>query len=82
MPVIDPEVIDRTAREVGLNLFRGMQSLIDDLVRVVEGAPPPDTERFRPGIEVASTTGDVVFRNELIELIRYMPMSETAKPEP
>lgn len=82
LPALNPEVIDKTLSEGGLNLLRGMQNLIDDLVRLVEGTRPPDTERFRPGIEVASTPGDVVFRNELIELIRYRPMTEAVKPEP
>lgn len=82
VPALNPEVIDRTVRDGGLNLCRGAQNLINDLARLVEGAPGSDTETFRPGIEVASTPGDVVFRNELIELIRYKPTTESVKSEP
>jgi polyhydroxyalkanoate synthase subunit PhaC len=37
---------------------------------------------FRPGRDVACTPGEVVFRNRLIELIRYRPATETVHPEP
>lgn len=81
-PALNPEVIGKTMREGGLNLARGMQNMADDLTRLADGKPPAGAENFRPGIEVAATPGEVVFRNELIELIRYESTTKTVKAEP
>jgi polyhydroxyalkanoate synthase len=81
-PAFNPEVIARTAREGGANFARGFQNMVDDLLRLTDGRPPAGVENFRPGIEVAVTPGEVIFRNELIELIRYKPATETVKAEP
>ena len=82
IPAFNPEVIGETMREGGANLFRGGQNLIDDLARPATSSPAPGAEAFRPGVEVAVTPGDVILRNDLIELIRYAPMTETVKAEP
>ncbi|MCO5065283.1 MAG: alpha/beta fold hydrolase [Rhizobiaceae bacterium] len=79
---LNPEVIDKTLRAGGANLLSGFQNLVEDFQRTAEGKPPPGAEHFRPGVEVAVTPGDVVFRNELIELIRYRPTTETVRAEP
>ncbi|CDX56190.1 Poly(3-hydroxyalkanoate) polymerase family protein [Mesorhizobium plurifarium] len=81
-PVLNPEVIDQTLRKNGANFVSGANNLVDDLFRLIDGRPPAGAENFRPGIEVAVTAGEVIVRNELIELIRYAPMTETVKQEP
>ena len=81
-PVLNPEVIDRTFRRNGANFVNGASNLADDLLRLADGKPPAGVEDFRPGIEVAATPGEVIFRNELIELIRYAPMTDTVKEDP
>ncbi|MDX8482432.1 alpha/beta fold hydrolase [Mesorhizobium sp. VK24D] len=81
-PALNPEVIDRAYRENGANFVSGANNLLDDLIRLIDGKPPAGAESFRPGIEVAVTPGEVIFRNELIELIRYAPMTGTVKEEP
>jgi polyhydroxyalkanoate synthase len=81
-PALNPEVIEKTAREGGANFARGARNFADDMARLIDGRPPAGAESFRPGIEVAVTPGEVVFRNELIELIRYAPTTETVKAEP
>lgn len=81
-PALNPEVIEKTVREGGVNLARGFQNMVEDMARLVDGQPPAGAESFRPGLEVAVTPGEVVFRNELIELIRYAPTTETVKAEP
>ncbi len=82
IPALNPEVIARTAQEGGANLVNGAQNLFDDFMRSINGEPAPGAEAFRPGIEVAVTPGDVIFRNELMELIRYRPTTETVRAEP
>lgn len=81
-PALNPEVIDKTFRKHGANLVNGANNLVDDLLRLIDGKPPAGAEDFRPGIEVAATPGEVIFQNELIELIRYAPMTDTAQKEP
>lgn len=81
-PSLNPEVIDKTFKENGANFISGANNFVEDLLRLIDGKPPAGAERFRPGIEVAITPGEVIFRNELIELIRYAPMTGTVKEEP
>ncbi|NHZ92438.1 poly-beta-hydroxybutyrate polymerase [Massilia sp. CCM 8733] len=74
----NPEVDEATVREAGANLVRGAMNLADDTWRSLAGMPPAGTDAFRPGIEVAVTPGQVVFRNHLIELIQYDPAPGSA----
>lgn len=78
----NPEVLEKTLQEGGANLIVGMENLIDDLMRRTIDRPPTGTEEFRPGVDVAVTPGDVVFRNELIELIRFRPLTPAVHAEP
>ena len=78
----NPEILQRTVRESGANLVRGLDNLIEDWKRLNRGERPPGTEAFTVGGTVAATPGDVVYRNELIELIQYRPSTATVRPEP
>ncbi len=78
----NPEVAAVTAAEGGANLRRGAAHAADDLHRMIGRLPPEGTENFLPGETVAVTPGTVVYRNRLIELIRYTPTTETVHPEP
>ncbi|MCZ8546235.1 alpha/beta fold hydrolase [Mesorhizobium qingshengii] len=78
----NPEVLSKTMGEGGSNLWAGLANLVDDLARQSAGRPAAGTDHFRPGLEVAATPGDVVYRNEFIELIQYRPVTETVKSEP
>ena len=69
----NPLVLETTIKEHGLNLIRGMQNFQADRDRTLNGLPPLGTEHFQPGVQVATTAGNVVFRNKLIELIQYAP---------
>jgi polyhydroxyalkanoate synthase len=77
----NPEVLERSARDGGLNLVKGVGNLIDDWHRAARGDRPAGTENFEVGRNIAVTAGDVVFRNNLIELIRY-PAAGRVRPEP
>jgi polyhydroxyalkanoate synthase len=78
----NPEVLEATWREAGQNLWRGWQYLIEDWERALGGHPPRGSERFRVGVEVAATPGQVVFRNRLIELIQYTPQTAQVFRQP
>ena len=81
-PFTNPEVIERTLQERGMNLARGLQNAIEDGQRALTGGKPPGAEQFVPGSTVAVTPGKVVYRNRLIELIQYEPATEKVRPEP
>jgi polyhydroxyalkanoate synthase len=78
----NPEVLDRTRAEVGMNLVRGLQNFIEDWDRTISGRPPVGAEQFEVGRNVAVTPGKVVYRNRLIELIQYAPATANVRPEP
>jgi polyhydroxyalkanoate synthase len=78
----NPDVASATLREGGANFARGAVHLVEDLRRSANGEPPVGAEQFRPGVEVAATAGQVVFRNRLIELIQYSPAGASVHAEP
>lgn len=78
----NPELIDATIAQGGMNLVRGARNFLEDAQRMLAGRPPAGVEAFRVGEELAATQGKVVFRNRLIELLRYEPTTETVHPEP
>lgn len=76
----NPEVTRRTLATAGANLVQGARNFVEDWARAVSGAPPVGAEKFRLGRDIAVTPGEVVFRNELIELIQYAPSTEKTHP--
>ncbi len=78
----NPEVLALTQAEQGQNLVRGLQHMVEDVQRTLDGAAPAGTEDFEVGKVLAVTPGKVVFRNELIELIQYAPTTKTVHAEP
>ncbi len=78
----NPEALQRTFEQGGMNLVRGAQHAVEDWERAVAGRKPVGTELFEVGRNVAITPGKVIFRNRLIELIQYAPATETVRPEP
>ena len=79
----NPEVLRRSFESGGDNFVRGWQNFCNDWVRLVSaGLGPVTTGDFIVGETVATSRGKVVFRNELIELIQYDPITENVHPEP
>jgi polyhydroxyalkanoate synthase len=81
-PLTNPEILERTISTGGFNLVKGMQHFLEDWERAVSGKKPVGTERFVVGKDVAITPGKVVYRNGLIELIQYAPVTKNVRPEP
>ena len=78
----NPKVLDATQREAGMNLLRGAMNLIADIERSLGNKPAPETRHFLPGLQVATSKGMVVYRNQLIELIQYAPLQNEVHAEP
>jgi polyhydroxyalkanoate synthase len=82
IPFTNPEVIQKTVESGGANLLRGFQNWLEDVGRVATARAPVGTENFVVARDVAVTPGKVVYRNHLIELIEYAPMTKTVIAEP
>lgn len=78
----NPELQQHTLRQGGMNLVRGAQNFLQDWDHAVSGKRPVGSEAFQVGRDVAVTPGKVVYRNRLIELIQYSPVTEQVRPEP
>ena len=78
----NPEILQHTLRNGGMNLIDGFQNLMEDWERAISGKKPVGTENFVVGRDVAATPGKVVYRNRLIELIQYAPATDKVRPEP
>ncbi|WP_084482840.1 PHA/PHB synthase family protein [Marinospirillum minutulum] len=74
----NPEVIRRTLETRGQNLLKGMKQLSSDMKQSAEGlnVTMTDASAFTLGENVATTPGQVVFQNKLIQLIQYQPTTE------
>ena len=78
----NPEVLQHTFKNGGMNLVSGLQNLVEDWERIISGKKPVGTENFVVGHDLAVTPGKVIYRNRLIELIQYAPATDRVRPEP
>lgn len=81
-PWLNPEIVAETTRTGGRNLVEGGQHFVRDVVQTLLQTRRPAPEGYRVGEDLACTPGEVVFENEMFELIRYDPQTETVHPEP
>ena len=81
-PMMNPEIIEKTAKCGGQNLIEGAEHLTDDLIQTLTQTRKPAPDGYKIGIDLACTPGQVVFRNHLFELIQYTPQTKTVHPEP
>jgi polyhydroxyalkanoate synthase len=82
LPCLNPVIVERTIQESGANLLRGGQNFFADVVRLAAMLPTQPRSDLRIGIDIAASPGEVVYRNELMELIQYKPTTSTVAAEP
>ena len=80
----NPTVIRETVKRGGENLRQGGENLAAVLAKgkgplAVEHVPP---DAFEIGIDIAVTPGEVIYQNELLQLIQYAPSTETVHKRP
>jgi polyhydroxyalkanoate synthase subunit PhaC len=81
---LNPELLRATIEQNGANLVRGVQMLAED-VEAGGGElklRQTDARTFEVGVNLATTPGKVVLRNDLIELIQYAPSTERVLRRP
>ena len=80
----NPEVLAAIAESGGGNLVNGLKNLLEDMD---EGTGQlkikmTDEDAFEVGVNVAESTGKVVYRNDLIELIQFDPSTKKVFKRP
>ena len=80
----NPDVIQATLDSRGENLIRGFQNMMEDLERGKGHLKisTTDYDAFELGRNIATTPGDVIYQNDLIQLIQYAPATETVWQRP
>lgn len=78
----NPVVLRDVAESRGTHLLQGMDHWLHDATGVPSAADIARSQRFVVGRDVAVTPGKVVYRNRLIELIRYDAQTATVYAEP
>ncbi len=81
-PFLNPAIIEKSLKSGGVNLLEGAQNFAADMARQLANAPAPDSPDFRVGEDIACTPGEVIYRNEVMELIQYAPQTDKVRAEP
>ncbi|MFT7595728.1 MAG: polyhydroxyalkanoate synthase [Paracoccaceae bacterium] len=80
----NPDALEKAVDTDGQSLVDGLENLVADLeanngelvVRLADGSA------FELGGNIATSPGDVVYRNKMMELIQYTPATETVHETP
>ena len=79
----NPEVLRATLQSNGENLVKGLDNLLADLERGKGSLSiRHSADAFRIGENIATTPGKVIFRNDLLELLQYDPVTEDVYERP
>ena len=81
---LNPAARERFLETDGRSLLDGFRNLLDDLERG-DGRLDinmTDREAFEVGRDLATTPGQVIYQNELIQLIHYEPLTKTQFKRP
>ena len=79
----NPDVVKRTKETNGANLVQGFANFLEDVSSgkgIVQRRSDP--KAFEKGKSIAATPGEVVFQNELFQLIQYTPATDKVAAEP
>jgi polyhydroxyalkanoate synthase len=78
----NPAALKKVAETGGESLLRGVQNLVNDVVKN-RGLPSQvDARNFAVGKNLGTTPGAVVFRNAVMELIQYRPLGPQVHERP
>ncbi|HDZ3734623.1 TPA: class I poly(R)-hydroxyalkanoic acid synthase [Vibrio vulnificus] len=80
----NPELLKLTIEKNGENLLAGMELLREDVESSADilKIRMTNNNAFRIGEDIATTAGDIVFQNDLFELIQYCPLTEQVNATP
>jgi len=76
----NPEAMQLVLETGGQSLVGAMGLLVQDLLK--GRITMTDETAFEPGVNIATTEGSVIFENELMQLIRYAPLTPQVHERP
>jgi polyhydroxyalkanoate synthase subunit PhaC len=78
----NPAALKKLVETGGASLVHGLENFVGDLVR--NGGLPAqvDSHKFAVGKNLATTSGEVVYRTSVMELIQYRPMTDEVRRRP
>jgi polyhydroxyalkanoate synthase subunit PhaC len=82
LPWMNPGVVKEAMDTGGGSLLKGLEQFLDDVQNNGGYPRQVDATPFVLGENAAATRGEIVFRNELIELIAYYPQTEQVYERP
>ena len=81
-PLVNPAVWKAGIDSGGSNIVHGAKALVRDFATTPRIPRMVDPDAFTVGRDLAVTPGDVVFRNDVLELIEYAPQTEQVREVP
>jgi polyhydroxyalkanoate synthase len=80
----NPAAMEEAVATNGESLVRGLENLVADMERSNKGhaVTLADPEGFVLGTDMATTPGEVVFENRMLQLIQYIPTTEKVQKTP
>lgn len=83
-PLTNPEVMRETLASNAKNLVLGMEHLANDMAKSGDllKISQTDTEAFAVGKNLATSPGQVVFQNDIFQLIQYSPTTDKVREVP
>ncbi len=76
----NPQILKATAESGGKNLLQGLENLISDLEK--GHIKMTDEDAFTLGENIATSPGQVIYQNKLMQLIQYAPSTEQVHTRP
>ena len=86
-PLTNPDFWTKTMESGGQNWVKGLHHFLEDMGDTLNARAGHHAGELKPlafavGQDVAITPGQVIYRNTLIELIQYAPLTETVQADP
>jgi polyhydroxyalkanoate synthase len=81
-PATNPAVLKRALETGGRSLIDGWRNFVDDMLHNNGRPRQVDTTPFEVGRNLAATPAKVVYRNDLIEVLQYLPQTEQVHEVP
>jgi polyhydroxyalkanoate synthase subunit PhaC len=75
-PHTNPEAIRRAIETGSVSLISGLANALADAAASPGIVQRRAAETFELGVDIAATTGEVVYQNELMQLIQYAPTTQ------